>query len=619
MTESRESARPLTRGDGYFLAIVVCATFLVRWLFWSAVHGAFWFKFPLVDSVNYHRWALEIQQGLLLGKDVLLHSPLYAFFLAGLYQLFGSQPATAAAIQLFLLAPLAGVLIYWLGRRLFSPGAGLAAGLLQAVYAPLFFFESTLLTTQLIHMINLLVLLAAYWALGRSKAWAWVVPGALIGLSVLARPNAVLLILVLAAWIAWRWRREQTWMRRLAAVAWLCVGAGALIAPLTVRNAVVLKEFLPTVANGGLNFYLGNFRGSTGFHVPQGEMGLSAIQQVQESRQRASEAAGRQLTYGQASRYWAGQGWREIGADPLRWLGLLALKTLRLFNAYEYTTSLNFAAVRERAAILRWPWLGFGLLAPLGLLGLILLRKQWLNLLPLYGLFAVYVFTNLGMLVSSEYRFALLPALLMTGGWVVTQAIAVIRKKTWRTLVLPAGLFAVLVIVSHLPVVPRPVRDYHLATAYANFGATSAQQGNFHQAADEFQRAIQKLQQQPAYLPFLSLQLGKAYLNAGQPTAALAPLEFAHARQPQDAETGSTLANTLTSLKQYQQALILRQQVVELAPTNPEYWVNLGITLLWMGQDLRAGEAFTRALTLAPGLAGRIEQTRQNILYYRSQ
>lgn len=619
MTESRESARSLTRGDGYFLAIVVCATFLVRWFFWSAVHGAFWFKFPLVDSVNYHRWALEIQQGLLLGKDVLLHSPLYAFFLAGLYQLFGSQPATAAAIQLFLLAPLAGVLIYWLGRRLFSPGAGLAAGLLQAVYAPLFFFESTLLTTQLIHMINLLVLLAAYWALGRSKAWAWVVPGALIGLSVLARPNAVLLILVLAAWIAWRWRREQTWMRRLAAVAWLCVGAGALIAPLTVRNAVVLKEFLPTVANGGLNFYLGNFRGSTGFHVPQGEMGLSAIQQVQESRQRASEAAGRQLTYGQASRYWAGQGWREIGADPLRWLGLLALKTLRLFNAYEYTTSLNFAAVRERAAILRWPWLGFGLLAPLGLLGLILLRKEWLDLLPLYGLFAVYVFTNLGMLVSSEYRFALLPALLMTGGWVVTQAIAVIRKKTWRTLVLPAGLFAVLVIVSHLPVVPRPVRDYHLATAYANFGATSAQQGNFHQAADEFQRAIQKLQQQPAYLPFLSLQLGKAYLNAGQPTAALAPLEFAYARQPQDPEIGSTLANALTSLREYERALPLRQQVVGLAPTNPEYWVNLGITLLWMGQDLRAGEAFTRALTLAPGLAGRIEQTRQNILYYRSQ
>lgn len=611
--------RPFSRTDGLFIALVVGATLLTRWLYWSAVHTAFWFKYPLVDSANYHLWALEIQKGALLGQDVLLHSPLYAFFLAGLYQLFGSQPAIAAAVQLFLLGPLAAVLAYWLGRKVFSPRAGLAAGLMHAFYAPMFFMESNLLTTQLIHILNLLALLSAFWAMEKDKPWAWTAPGVLIGLSALARPNAVLLLLVLAAWIAWRWHREQAWLRRAAAIFFLCVAAGVMIAPLTLRNAVVLREFLPTVANGGLNFYLGNFRGSTGYHVPQGEFGLSAVQQVQESRQRASEAAGRQLTYYEASRYWTWRGLAEISADPLGWLGLLGRKTLRLLNAYEYTTSLNYEAIRERVPMLRWPWLGFGFLMPLGMLGLVLLRKQWLDLLPLYGLFAAYVFTNLAMLVSSEYRFALVPALFLPGGWVLAQALEWVWRKSWRKLAIPAGLLAVLIAISHLPVVPQTVKDFHFATAFTNFGATLAQHGEFLAAAGEFQAAIGKVQTQEVFLPFLNLQLGKCYLNANQPEAALAPLQFAHSRKPNEPEVSSTLANCLTSLKQFQPALALRQEAVALAPANPEFWVNLGITQLWMGQDRQAREAFGRALSLAPNLAGRIEQTRQNILYYRSR
>lgn len=619
MTEPQDPARLFTRRDGYFLALVIGVTFLARWVYWSAVHASLWFNHPMVDSKNYHQWAIAIQKGVLLGQDVLLHSPLYAFFLAGLYQLAGSaQPALAATVQLFVLGPLTGGLVYWLGRRVFSPGVGLAAGLLQAIYAPLFFQEANLLTTQLIHLLNLLALLAAYWAMEKDRSWAWLLPGSLIGFSVLARPNAILLLLVLGGWIVWRWNQRPT-RQMWAALAWLCLSAAVLIAPVTLRNAVVLKEFLPTVGNGGLNFYLGNFRGSTGYHIPQGQFGLSAAEQVQASRQQAEKAVGRKMTYGQASRYWAGQGWREIAADPLRWLGLLSRKTLRLFNAYEYTTSLNYYAVRERMAILRWPWLGFGLLAPLALVGMALARRQSLELFPLYGIFGVYIFTNLALLVSSEYRLGLLPALLLFGGYAVVKLIDRIHFTSWRPLAVWAGLLLLLIAICHLPVVPRSVRDYHLATAYANFGATLAQQGAFLQAAEEFQRAIRRLGNQEAYLPFLNLQLGKCYLNANQPEVALAPLEFAYARQPQDPEVGNTLANALTSLREYQRALVLRKQVVGLAPGNPEYWVNLGVTLLWMGQDLQASEAFARARGLAPDLDTRIEQTRQNILFYRAQ
>ena len=50
-------------------------------------------------------------------------------------------------------------LLYLIGRRVFSPGVGLAAGLIASVYGPLLYFEGELLPPVLGILLNLGLLL----------------------------------------------------------------------------------------------------------------------------------------------------------------------------------------------------------------------------------------------------------------------------------------------------------------------------------------------------------------------------------------------------------------------------------------------------------------------------
>jgi 4-amino-4-deoxy-L-arabinose transferase-like glycosyltransferase len=170
--------------------------------------------------------------------------PLYTFFLAPLYYVFGRHWPVVGIAQT-LIAVATALLVYEIGRRVISARAGVVAALLATLHPYLVWHDvhvnREILDTLLAAAIVLVSLVAAERLVldqheVRRARWLWgAALGALLGLAILGNSRLVLLPLVLLGYLAWRVRSG----RLVLAVG--AAGAAALLlvlAPWVVRNKI---------------------------------------------------------------------------------------------------------------------------------------------------------------------------------------------------------------------------------------------------------------------------------------------------------------------------------------------------------------------------------------------
>src|SRR5262245_53570244 len=122
------------RRDLLDLGIVVGVALLLRLAFFY-LNQKFnpTFRFPIMDSLYHHEWALDLVGGGTKGTDAFFRGPLYPYFLAFLYKMSGNSIAFAVFVQ-HLIGSLTAGLIYLTARDLFSRKVALVAGLTTALY-----------------------------------------------------------------------------------------------------------------------------------------------------------------------------------------------------------------------------------------------------------------------------------------------------------------------------------------------------------------------------------------------------------------------------------------------------------------------------------------------------
>ena len=606
-------AGKLKRPDGIMLGIVLIVSLTVRLVYFLNVYQEIWFTHPVIDSLNFHEWARRIASGELLGTGVFTQSPLYAYWLGLVYRIGGPRPEMAAGLQL-LMGVLNCGLIYLLGRRLFTSAVGLIAGLAAALYGVSLFHEGTLLTVTLINFLHLILLLTVYRAQG-SESWiAWLLPGLMLGLSIITRPNAVLLLLVLAIWLYFVVGRRNIHIF-IRPVAGLVLGVILIVIPVTVRNIMVVHEPIITVSTGGLNFYLGNSIRSRGFHIPLGDLGCSAGTIVEDFKREAEKQTGRRLSYRASNSYWFKKTLDEIRQDPGHWQQLLLDKFLLFLNHYEITTSINYNSFRELAPVLRLPWLAFGVLCPFALLGMILLRRQGRELLPLYGLVLVGFFTNIVLMVSSEYRYVVLPAFFIFAAAAVVEIVRRIRERRWSRLAMPLSLIICFALLSNVDMVSAQAHNSRQSTAHKNFGGLLFKLERYQPALREFALARKFAPNNKEIL----FALGNTMLKVRQYREALPVIEEAYRLAPNELELMNLYIQALTLNQKYTQAVEICQAAVKMAPRDPMRHFNLGIAYLWAGKDKAADQVFERVLEQAPELAAEIAEQKQGIRAQRTR
>src|SRR5438105_6597708 len=237
------------RRKGVAFALVFLAAFGVRALCWHDA-GAEAGQVQTAVTNNYKHLAGLLRQNGAASffdpssptsdPDLLGHPPGYPSLLALLYGAFGGGDAAAQIFQI-LCDSLAAALVLLIAAELLPGGVSVVACALVA-FAPQFCWNSVLLLPDTLAVLP--VLLAVYLlvrARGRYTLVKLFFAGALVGVSCWLRANALLLapfLLLLVPFISERGRRTRP---ALALVG----GAILVIAPLTIRNAVVFGHFIP--------------------------------------------------------------------------------------------------------------------------------------------------------------------------------------------------------------------------------------------------------------------------------------------------------------------------------------------------------------------------------------
>jgi Tfp pilus assembly protein PilF len=397
------------------------------------------------------------------------------------------------------------------------------------------------------------------------------------------------------------------------------------VAPAAVHNRVAGGQWILTTSNAGQNFYIGNNPlNASGEYEPLPFVDPNPRHEERGFALEARRRTGRELTPGETSRYWLSEGLRWIRDDPGAWARLTWRKLRNYWGAYEIPDNLDYYLYREEAPVLRLPLPGFGLVAPLGLLGAILSwrRGGWPRLLTLFV--AVYSVSVVLFFVFSRFRMAMMPALFVLAGFGAVELLRRCRDALReRRLTGPSAravaLVLALLVLVNLPVRARadsrlfalaraaglPTRGETSATAHFNLGLVYAAAAK--DAEDEVallglaERELREALRQETRFAKIHVELGKVLARQGRNGEAIEAYRRAATIEPNDYRTHHALGLLQRREEELWKAEEAFRRALTLNPRHAASANRLGETLLELGRGEEAARAFRHALAIAPG------------------
>ncbi len=449
----------------------------------------------VLDGATYDTWGRAVAFGGGPIPSRLMQAPLYPWFLAAIYKIFGPH-LTAVRIIQALMGAASCLLVYAITKRLFrSRIAAFIAGAGTALYLPLVFYEGVLVPATLIVFLNLLFVTLIVLGGERPGHARLVIAGLLLGLSIVAKPVAGLLFPFAVLHLALvRERGGFTAGVRAALRPSIVLLAAAVVAilPVTIRNARITGDFIPVTTGLGINYYHGSNPEANGFYMtPSYEgkfIGATPEEQIRSITEIASAETGRELSPSEVSRFWFRKGLEYNRDHPRRFVALLAAKAFFFWNKYERANVENFSFHRELPGVLGLPLLTFGAVAPLALLGIFLTRSRARRLWLLYGGIITYFVAAILFYVLARYRLPVVPFLLPFLGAGLVELHALLReKRRGEFICMIVALAALLYFVNMTAAVDTPVGK---SSFYTRVGHAYMERGERDLAGDAYRNAL---------------------------------------------------------------------------------------------------------------------------------
>ncbi|MDQ6911795.1 MAG: tetratricopeptide repeat protein [Verrucomicrobiota bacterium] len=357
----------------------------------------------------YNDWALRILHGQWTDHRAFYGLPLYPYFLAVLYKLFGYSPFVPGFLQALADSGTA-VLLYKIAGRVFGGvWIGLVAAAAWAFYLPEEAYSVILMPTALAVFIFWFVL---WQIIKRETAPALAIIfllGLLVGFAATGVATLLFLLPLLLVAIFLKW--QQPLRNRIFQLALLVLGVSLGIAPCAAHNYLVAHDRVLLSAHSGVNFWIGNNPTANGY--PRMPPGMHAGQEamLQDSVTMAQNAAGHEMKRSEISEYWATKARAFIRENPAAWRRLIAVKIANFWNAFQYDDLSIITNLGLQGVLI--PGIRFGLIAALALPGIVFAYKKYPLSRWLLAAVLLHMVSLLTVFVTERYRLAAVPGMVL--------------------------------------------------------------------------------------------------------------------------------------------------------------------------------------------------------------
>jgi 4-amino-4-deoxy-L-arabinose transferase-like glycosyltransferase len=545
------------------LAIFILALIIKLLIFFFATDPIIFYKYPyFVEQIN---------RGFDIGERIIDLSPFYLYINLLFYKIVGANWEVLAVLQI-MIGSLNCLIIYIIGEKLFGRNVGIIASVILLLYGNLSLIELTLEPEVFVIFFNSLAVLVLIKAKNENyseyRAWKWFLAGALIGLSVITKANALLILPGAVIWIWWGVAKRD---KKFIATLSLLLGVFLLVSPITLRNYLKFHDLILVTADGGKVFFHGNGPGATGMaRADLSHQGFIEEGQTDPDyahvlfRNTARYLSGLPLSPSACSRFWFSCTLDLIQANPASSLLLELKKFCYFWGNYEVhdldSTYKNYVTIQS------WPFIPFGIIAALGIMGMGLSLARFRQAFLLYWMILVYLLSALVFFAASRYRLPAAPFISIFSAYSLTYFFGLIRDKNWKRFFACMGITLLLFACTNL-LFRNDIRifdQWQKATRihYSLGGKMLFKKGNYQEAVLEFKKVLEL---QPDFAPAYNY-LGKSF----------------------------------AILNDYERAEQHFNKVIQLTPGIDEGYMNLGLLFELKGEKSKALSYLTKALSLNP-------------------
>ncbi|MBN1353461.1 MAG: glycosyltransferase family 39 protein [Candidatus Omnitrophica bacterium] len=219
------------------------------------------------DEKGYNADSAKAMWDQWYGEKRFHQEPLYPYFLAVVFKLFGPGVQWVFAIQC-LLGIVSNLLIYVITRRFFGTATALIAAAISLLYGPFMFYESVLLRATLITFTMLLTAWLFTIAMDHKKPVYFLLSGLSSGICVVTKSTTFLFILPLVLFLIFHFRADMRQAARF--IGLFALGIFLATSPFIVRNLIVGVAPLAlssVAADAIISGNAGDFIPGTGFSI----------------------------------------------------------------------------------------------------------------------------------------------------------------------------------------------------------------------------------------------------------------------------------------------------------------------------------------------------------------
>ncbi|MEW6608460.1 MAG: glycosyltransferase family 39 protein [bacterium] len=408
----------LFKRENYIIASILVLAFVLRLIHllqMQSNYPEFYSPDAGTDMGMYDKAALEILNGNPI-KGPFYYNPLYYYFLALNYYLFGHNLFTIRLIQV-LLGIIAGLVTYFIAKTIFNKKVAIISLLLYALCGYLIYYEGVLLSISLTTFLCVTSVWFFLQARERKSNKRFIIGGMLLGLATLSQPNTILFLPFVLLWILLE-LKEEVIKRRLQRCAIVLLACFATISPITIKNYIDSGRFVLITTSGPFNFWIGNHEDSLGYFSSYEDL-ISLEKKIKE----------------EGEKFYIRDVLKFIREKPIDYLCLLGTKIYLFWGKWDVPHQVWYFQGRLFSPLLKAPFIfNFDIISILGLYGILFSFKRLLKKTLLLNLFIIgYSFSVIIMVIHGRYRAPIVPFLIIYGGFMCVNWWENLReRKYWN-------------------------------------------------------------------------------------------------------------------------------------------------------------------------------------------